>query len=97
MRIGDSDAASVSNPAGVRRLEGHRHISESIHDFEGWKITVLKSPILPSNCYCALLDAENTKGLVLETGKIWGENGSSLVVIKCQVCRCVCTFFRNNL
>ena len=41
--------ASASDPlAGMRA----RRIEEESFDFNGWKIVVRKSPILPSVCYC---------------------------------------------
>lgn len=87
MQVGDSDAATVPNPAGVRRPDGLRRVAMSKHDFEGWTISVLKSPILPSNCYCDVLDGENTKGIVLETGQSWDSVLSKTDAFKCQVCR----------
>jgi len=60
---------------------------------------MLKSPILPSNCYCDILDKDNTKELLLELGRTIEnvklanapvENSiqqAQAPVVKCQVCR----------
>jgi len=87
----EGDGGSVPHTSGVRKLEGCRRVDESVYNFEGWTITVLKSPILPSNCYCSALDAQNSKALCLETATSFeapsSDDTSSGQTTHCQVCR----------
>ena len=48
----------VSHRTGESR--GKRVINEQVFDYEGWKIEVLKSTILPSKCYCESARTKNS-------------------------------------
>ncbi|CAL8074800.1 unnamed protein product [Orchesella dallaii] len=82
----------------VGAVQYARRVNEQSYTFDGWQITVLKSPILPSNCYCSILDKDNTKGLLFELGcklediqfpSTNSETSSTqtVPVVKCHVCR----------
>lgn len=85
----------------VNQLLAPRRIQDKVYSFDGWKMTVLKSSILPSNCYCDALDTDNTKGLLLELGcgfesvrlpnsdETTNHSNESLPLVKCHVCRLV--------
>lgn len=68
---GENSSASRSYRSktnGSSAVQYARRVHEQKYSFEDWNITVLKSSILPSNCYCKILDKDNTKGLLLELG-----------------------------
>lgn len=103
---GENSGASRSSRSksnGSSAVQYARRVHEQKYSFEDWNITVLKSSILPSNCYCKVLDKDNTKGLLLELGCGLGDvklpvspsggtatsndSNESLPAIKCHVCR----------
>lgn len=77
-----------------------RTINEETFDFNGWKIFVTKSPILPSNCYCNKKDGHGHSQQQQQLQEI-GENSSggagtrvnnsglpsAATATVCQVCR----------
>lgn len=97
-----SNGESVISVTGA--IQYTRKISTQEYSFDGWKINVLKSPILPSVCYCNILDHDNTKEILLELGRSidtvklanaqttdssgTADSGNQPLV-KCQVCRYV--------
>ncbi len=100
---GENSRSARSKSNGSSAVQYARRVHEQKYSFEDWNITVLKSSILPSNCYCKILDKDNTKGLLLELGCELGgvklpasapsatgtsnDSDASLPAIKCHVCR----------
>jgi len=83
---------STSPPGSrVHSLDCKRIIVEECASFDGWKITALKAPILPSNCYCSKLCPDNSKGLLLEKSLL--HVNESETSMKCQVCRYIYNYF----
>lgn len=86
-----SNGSSGATPQYARRVVEQQYI------FNDWQITVMKSSILPSNCYCNILDKENTKMLLLEQRHdgegVESNNGGDQngTTAKCHVCRLVWT------